>query len=825
MFKNYAIVAIRSLLNSKLYSAINIFGLAIGMMVCILISLFVRNEMSFDIFWTDAEKIYRLHTTFQAPGREPSVSVQAPGPTKSLLKHYFADEISHSTRFTEMRSVVSYGGEVFEEPIHWTDPDTAEIFSLQMIAGDLALALNDKASLAISERFARRHFGEADALGKVLTISVRQIKRDYRVAAVFKDLPHNSVLAFDVLAKIDEADFPGRFDGWTSVSGPLFFKLRDGVSIASVSSRLVDFVNANVNTADSGFAGSAASDLIQYEAMALKDLHLNAAGWGEMKASGDKMAVTIMVAIAALILLIAGFNFTNLSVARSIKRAREVALRKVVGARRSQLVAQFMGESILMALIALLFGLVFVDIALPSYSDFLGRDLALNYDAELVAAAFGLALAVGVIGGAYPALVLSGYLPGKILKANNSAEPNGSTRLRHLLVILQFTISITLIVSTIVVYGQLSLVAHTDRGFNQDNLMVLEGTRNQGVRNLQQALKGQVLALPEVVSATYSWRVPGRGGGSTTIELPGTTGVAAVGVNVVGRGYDFLDTYEIALVAGRNYDRAFKTDGIPSAAGAKAGDVLQGTVVINERAAARFGYGTPDAALGKTIRMTVGNRPEGPVKADLSIIGVASDVHFYSLRDEIQPEVHELVKDGAPYLSVRYLGDPAAVREQLKKIWQELAPTVPFIVTYADDLLANDFAAEKSFSTIMTVFALLAVLVACLGLYGLASFSAERRIKEIGIRKVMGASVIDIVRLLIWQFSQPVLLANLIAWPLATWLMLEWLEGFAYRLETWVIFPLCIVSGMMALILAWGTVGGHAAKVARSNPINALRDA
>jgi putative ABC transport system permease protein len=821
MLKNYLITAWRHISKNRLFSAINIFGLAVGMMSCILIALFVRDEMSFDTFWTDADQIYRLHTTFLAPSREPSISVQAPGPAKSLLKQYFSNEISHSTRFTEMSSVVTYGDEVSVEAIHWTDPDTAEIFSLQTIAGDLALALNGKSSLAISERFASRYFGDADALGKVLTVSVRKIRRDYRVAAVFKDLPRNSVLAFEVLAKIDETDFPGRFDGWTSASGSLFFKLKDGTSIAGVTSRLDDFINANVDKGSN--TGLAASDLIQFDAMALKDLHLNAVGWGEMKAPGDKAMVMIVSAIAAVILLIAGINFTNLSVALSTRRAREVALRKVAGARQGQLFFQFMGESVMMACVALLLGLVLVDIALPYYNEFLGRDLALNYDLGLLAAAVGLAFTVGLIGGAYPALVVSRYLPGKILKTNTSAEISGSVQLRHLLVVLQFTISITLIVSTVVVYGQLSLMAHTDRGFNQDNLLILEGTRSQGVRDLQSALKEQVLVLPEVLSASYSWRVPGRGGGTSIVELPGAANAGAVGVNVIGLGYDFLDTYEIALVAGRNYSRAYQADGIPSAAGASAGDVLQGTVVVNEQAIARFGYGTPNEAVGKIVRMTVGNTPEGPIKADLRIIGVARDVHFYSLRDEIQPELHQLVKGGAPYLTVRYLGDPVAVTAQLKAVWRQLAPTVPFAVTHAEDLLADDFITLKSFRTVMAAFASLAALVACLGLYGLASFSTSRRIKEIGLRKILGASVVDIVRLLIWQFSKPVLLANLIAWPLATWLMLRWLEGFSYRLDAWILLPLCLASGAIALVVAWLTVGGNAAVAARANPIKALR--
>ena len=820
MFRNYIAVALRNLINHKLYSAINIIGLAVGISACLLIALFVRDELSYDGFWADSDRIYRLHTSFQAPGRAPSVSVQAPGPVAAQLKEYFGGEIKYSTRFTEMDAVIEIDGAAYNQGIHWTDPDTAKIFPLELVAGDLAGALADKASLAVSEEFARRHFGDAAALDRTLTATTRGIAREFRIAAIFKNLPQNSVLAFDVLARIDERDFPGRFDGWTSVAGQLFFKLGAGASIADVSAQFDDFTNRHADLGDAAIEGAQPADVLQFSPMLLKDLHLNAAGWGEMKAPGDKTTVAIVAAIASLILLIAGINFANLSVARSIMRAREVALRKVAGARRSQLMVQFLGESVLIALIALLLGLVLVDIVLPLYSDFLGRDLVAQYDLMAAFSATVAALAVGLLGGVYPAIVLSGYLPSKILKANRSVEATGAASLRHILVIMQFTISAVLIIATIVVYGQLSLVGRADRGFEPKGLLVLQGTRASAMRDQQAVLRNQILALPGVESAAFSWRVPGRGGGSTNVEL---SGGGSVGVDMLGRGFDFLEAYGIELVAGRDFSPAYVADGIPVVTGSQRAGALVGTVVVNETAARRFGFKEPEKAVGATISMRVKNAVAAPLKASLTIVGVAKDAHFYSLKGEIQPQVHDLVTGGAPYLSVRVTGDKAVVSAQIKEIWQRLAPAIPFSLVPAEQLLASDFAAEKSFGVLMTVFALLAVFVACLGLYGLASFSTERRIKEIGIRKILGAGIAEIVRLLVWQFSKPVIIANMISWPLAIWLMLGWLEAFAYRLDGWILVPACLVSGLLALVVAWVTVGGNAAKVARANPIKALR--
>lgn len=821
MLINYFIVALRNIARNKLFTLINITGLAIGMTACLMISLFVIDELSFDKFWSERDRVYRLHTSFYTPGRDPSLTVQAPGPMKHLVDRHLGSLASESARIVGMETIVSTGDQLANETIHWVDPGFARIFDLDVVAGSLSDTLADKSSLAVSEAFAFRQFGETDVIGNTLTLSVRDLKRDYRIGAVFRDLPRNTVFAFETLISIHEEDFPGRFDGWTSVGGQLFVKLAENVRLSDLAVRMPAVLDQFVPLQSTGYEGLKASDLIQFQPMALPELYLNADGWGEMKATGDAETVIIMALLALAVLVIAGINFSNLSAARSSTRAREVAVRKVAGAKTGQLVFQFLGESVLLSLMALTVALTLVEILLPFYEEFVARDLSVHHTVQLAMFAFLVTVVVGILGGFYPALILSRFRPGKILKNNQSSNATGTTKLRNLLVVFQFSVSITLIVATVVIYSQLALTARVDRGFNPENLVILSGTRRSEVRFQQKALKDQLVALPGVVDAAYSWRVPGRGGGTAVVHLPGASAEAAVNVNIVGRGYDFLETYQTKLVAGRNYNPLFANDGIPSAD--DSGAPFVGTIVVNESAVRRFGFSTPEAAIGKTVQMVVGKNTEGPVKADLEIIGVSQDMHFYSLRDAVAPEVHELVKEGAPYLSLRHAGDIDSLLPNIERVWKQVAPGVPFEIIYADELLEAGVGNIERFGNLMAGFSLLAIVVACLGLYGLASVSAEYRVKEIAVRKILGASVSEIVRLLVWQFSRPVIMANLVSWPAATWMMLSWLQGFAYRIDEWLLVPLCLSCGLLALLIAWLTTGGSALWAARLKPVLSLR--
>lgn len=830
MFRNYFQTTFRNILANKVYAFINIFGLAIGLAACVLIMLFVRDEFSYDTQWQNAESIYQVNTTFSFPGSAPVTSARVTGRAKENLSLYFPEEIAAVARINRMRTIVGHDGDVFAETIHWTDPELLDVFNFDVVAGDLTLALSDNASIALSQSMAKKYFGDDNPVGQTLELSLYEIKRDYRIAAVFNDLPQNTTLEFQALVMIDETDFEGyawEFQDWYSANGWTYIKLQRGVGADYLNGQMKRFVNDNIEVPAyvTTEKGASASDFWNFSVQKITEIQLEAKARGLMKPAGDIVKVMTFITIAGLILLVACINFINLSTAKATKRAREVALRKVLGARRAQLVMQYLGESILLVLVSLMLGLVMVELTLPTFAGFLGKELMLDYtDAALWQTLAALVLGVGTLAGIYPALVITGSKPAHVLKANKSAETTGSVSLRQALVVFQFAISIGLIVATGVIYGQMHYSTNMDIGYNKNNLLSVLNIDRDSAADIKETLRDEVARMPEVTSVSLSgFRPVGNFGVNRSVKI---SNEASDGISLANQlvDHDFFNTFQIPLLAGRTYDRAHSADGLPSAEGAKPGDLLQGTVVLNKAAIAKIGYGTPDQAIGKVVRVAVGRLEGDTIYADLEIIGVVADMLFHQLRTEKRAEGYYLEQDGyRGSLVARFEGDPTALVQRIGTLWKSLAPTLPFQYEFVDDLVADSFTLERHLAALLGTFAGLAIAIACLGLFGLASFTAERRIKEIGIRKVLGATVRDIVQLLVWQFSKPVLLANLIAWPIATWSMMRWLETFPYRMDFWYLLPLCLIASFTTLAVAWATVGGNAAKVARTNPIKALR--
>ena len=826
MFQNYIKVALRNLIRNRLYSAINIIGLATGFAACILIMLFVRYELSYDKFWANADSIARVNTTILLPGRAPYISVSASVPMKEVVEAYFPDEVLRATRFIPMHPIVTLNGEAFAEDMHWTDPETAEMFDLTVLQGDIKATLQDKTSLAVSETFAKKYFGDSDPIGQVVHIKLAELDRDYRIGAVFQNLPDNTSLELNALAKFDLTDFPvtkAYYDTWGNVGEHLVYvQLKSPDMVKSINQRLPDLIDTHVVGLDSLKSGpdGKISDFYIQTLQPLTDIHLNSSGIGDMKPAGNMGTVRILVAIAGLVLLIACINFVNLVTAKSTQRAREVALRKVLGATRAQLITQFLGETIILALIGLLFGLMFVELSLPVFNDFLNTKLFFAYnDGLTLLALIGLVILTGFIAGIYPALVLSGFLPVHVLKANKSAEAQSSPVLRNMLVIFQFTISIALIVATATVYAQTWYATHKDPGYNKDNVVVLNNVNNDAIASRKEALKQTILKSPGVTSAAFTDYSPidvHERLGPFMVEGAASQTVL---ISTQSVDYDFLDTYQIPLVAGRFYSRDFSTDGMPDA----ASDEAVGSVVINVESVKKLGFATPQAAVGKYVLGPIGANEAGVIFGKLEIIGVTPDIYFQSPKKPIRAEVYFLSPKRYNTLSIKYDGNARAIVETLEEVWKSFTNQVPFQYEFVDDSIATEFQQEQDMSIILAAFSVITVVIACLGLYGLAAFTAERRTKEIGIRKVLGAGVFDIVRLLVWQFSKPVLFANLIAWPIVVWAMIRWLEAFPYRLDTWLLLLFCLVAGLISLLIAWATVSAHAAKVAHTNPIKALR--
>ena len=824
MFRNYMKIAIRNLIRNKLYSAINTVGLATGFAACILIMLYVRHELSYDRFWEKAEHIGRINTTVLLPGRAPYEAASASSPMKEIVESYFPGKVVRATRFIPVHPVINRAGQAFTEDIHLTDPETAQMFDLTVLRGDLQATLQDKASLAISETMAEKYFGDTDPIGQVLHIKLSEIDRDYRIGAVFMDLPDNTSLALNGLAKFDLADFPRTrdlYDTWGNLGEhQLYIEVSGPDDFAAIGDRLPDLVNAHVTGLDSLKSGPDAkvSDFYIQTIQPITDIHLHPGGIGEMKPAGDMDAVRILVGIALAVLLIACINFINLVTAKSTQRAREVVLRKVLGAHRSQLVTQFAGETILLASLGLLFGLLFVEMSLPAFNRFLNLELALSYrDGTTLLLIAGLLLATGLIAGVYPALIVSGFKPALLLRANRSSEGSRSRLLRSTLVVLQFTISTALIVATATVYMQTWFATNKDPGYSKDNVLVLNNTGNEKIAGSREALKQAVLKVPGVRAAGYTDYSPiDIHERLNPFQLVGAKSDQTVLISTQSVDHDYLATYKIPMLAGRFYSRDFTSDGIPA-------EGATGTVVMNKTSAHKLGFTSPQDAIGQRVTTITGVDAGKPVYGELKIIGITPDFYFQSPKRAIRAEVYLLAPARYNTLAVKYDGEAQAVVSRIEAVWRSFSREVPFQYEFVEDTIAAEFERETTISKVLATFSAITVIIACLGLYGLAAFTAERRTREIGIRKVMGARVLDIVRLLVWQFSKPVLVANMIAWPLAVWVMARWLETFPYRIETWFVWIFCFGAGALSLAIAWATVCIQSIKVARTNPIRALR--
>ncbi len=832
---HYTRISWGHLVRHKLFSGINILGLALGMAATILILLFVKDELSYDKFWSQADRIYRIHTVFSIPGREPILSVQSPAPLIRVLEKTFP-QIEKTARVWPQEPVFRQGADNFVEPIAFVDPSFIDIFDLNVVAGNLEAAMNESQSIVLNRTLAKKYFSSANPVGRVLTMTLQGQTDDYKVAAIIEDIPYNSQVNVAAFAVIDENRWRdiGVFDNWFAARTQLYFTLKQGTlknselqgerGIMDIRQRLKDIVDREFPKAPIGGPDAKASDFIQLSAMSVKDLHLKSVGFGAMRARGSLDRVVVFSVIAGLILLIATINFMNLSTARSSLRAKEVSMRKVLGARRTQLVAQFLGESVLISLIAFVMALALVELLLSPYNHLLSKTLALSYLSTDLLMLLGIAILVGLAGGLYPAFVLSGFRPALVLKANKSTEISASVRLRAVLVILQFSVSIGLFVCTAVVYDQMRYIQNMDLGYNKENLLMLGNIGQEAAKHKQEMILDELRNHAQILSITRSSETPDTRHRSNILVR--TNDIAATDpiiIKPIFVGYDFFETYRIPVVAGRTYDRA-RSDEPPGLEEVRAGTTKTGKAVINQAAVNKLGFSSSEDAIGKLLFRRV-NLPPDETEMVLEIIGVVHDAHFESLHSSIVPEIYPLRRDAEEFnsFSLRYTGDPHKLLNDIKALWQREIPTVPFSYRFVDELAASGYGAEAGQAKIFALFSFLAIVVACLGLYGLASFSAERRTREIGIRKVMGAGVVDVVKLLLWQFSKPVVVSNILAWPIAFYSMSVWLERFAYHVSKMDILLFCGIAGMVALLIAWSTVSTISCRIAREKPVRALR--
>ena len=809
MFRNYFTVALRHLNRQKGYSLINVTSLALGIACCLLIVLFIRDELSYDRFHDKADRIYRV-TAEHRQGNQVSRNADVLIPIAKFIRADFP-EVEDMVRFVPPGNawMVKYGDKGFyERDFYLADSSVFNVFNVPLITGNPRTALDGNDKIVLSETIARKYFGDENPIGKILDA---EGSFHLVVTGVMEDLPSNSHLGFDILAsfRIQEAytEVPLDEFGWRASYSYLL--LREGTDPAELEAKLPAFVDKYL-----GDRYRNEEESLTLRLQPLTDIHLHSHLEREITPNSDIAYVYLFTAIAVFIIVIACINFMNLATARSAGRAREIGLRKVFGAGRGQVMRQFISESMIMSGLAVCVALVLAMVSLPWFNLLTGKSMAL--DADTIWFALGAVVVIGVVvgfaAGSYPALHLSGLAPIQTLKGSLGTGTSNAG-MRRILVVGQFAISIALIICTGVVFNQVEYIRAKNMGLNTDQLVAVPLTFVP-VMETSPVFKARIMESPYVQKATLAYILPGHKNAviPLAVSRPEDSFASKYDMHAAWTDEDYIDLFGIELVAGRYFDRAFPGDWTGT-----------GAVVMNEAAAERLGFDPAEAAVGETIlwlhERRLGYEEDRQVPRE--VVGVMKDFHFRSLHEPIEPLMLFPDREGGHAMIKIDSGNLMEAIAFIEETWNEVNPDFAFEYFFVEDTFARLYEAEQRFGRIFVSFAALAVVIACLGLFGLSSFTAERRTKEIGVRKVLGATIPNLFGMLSSEFVRLVIVANVLAWPVAYAAMNNWLGGFAYRVELgWTTF---ILAGVLAMAIALLTVGFQAVRAATANPVESLR--
>jgi putative ABC transport system permease protein len=787
MIKNYLLVAFRNLWRHRGFSAINILGLTVGRTAFYLIFLYVRFELTYDHFHTKADRIFRIVADIKTPTETRKVD----GPAWAVGPHLPGEfpEVEAAVRISPNDLLVRRGDVHFQETNSlFADSNFFTMFDFPLKYGDPKTALKEPYSIVLSETAAKKYFGDVNPVGEHVLLTI--LGWNAVITGVMRDLPENTMIQGDMIVSmttISQKVDSTRDNDWQNYGLKTYVMLRPGTDYKRFQSRLPAFLEKL-----DGREMRESQDFPTLLLEPVKDIHMYSTR--DDNKTGNIGKIYILSAIALFILLIACFNFVNLTTARSTERAKEVGIRKVIGAKRNQLARQFIGESVILCLIAWILTLALSTLLLPMFNSLSGKTLHPGYFLELL----GLAMAIGLLAGIYPALVLSSYRPVAVLKGRFTTGSKG-TLLRKALVVAQFTISITLMIGTIVVYAQMTFMRKADLGYNKDQKIIID---TEGDPN-RDAFRNSLTGLPHIRSVTMSGLIPGKEQFPQALSrIQNVRGeMQSSNLDVFFVDFDFIPEYQMKMLAGRAFNKTYGTDTTQA-------------MIVNESALKLFGYTRPDQILGQKFDQW---GRQG------TIIGVVKDFHLHSLQEAIQPMTMRIEPQGCYLVTVNV--DAGAnipgILKAIESAWHAAFPVRPFSYYFLDEFFDRQYRNDERFGNIFLDFAVLAILISCMGLLGLASYSTLQRRREIGIRKVLGASTRAIVQLLTTDFVRLVALSFVLATPLAAYFMHHWLEGFAYRTSlTWWMF---IIAGLTALIIAMLTVCYQALKAAIANPVKSLR--
>jgi putative ABC transport system permease protein len=802
MLKNLLVVSLRSIRKDKAYSFLNILGLTIGITCSLFLIMYILDELSFDRYHKNANSIYRIVSNIKEPDNAFTWAVAQEPMAVELRDNY--PEVINAVRFNGTgKTLYKHGDKEFNETdFYTTDSTVFDMFSYAFIAGNQRTALDNPFSIVLTKKIAEKYFNEVTAaLGQSLqTVNNEGKTEDFKVTGIIEDVPLNSHFRFDAL--ISSNTYPTRQVNWGGFGVFTYIQLPEGYDLAKMYKSLEKIVKEKVNPIFEQYGIS-----VKYELQKITDIHLYSKIQDEAEAGGDISYIYIFTAVAAFMLIIACINYMNLATARSTNRSKEVGLRKVMGSSRGKLVLQFVTESIVIASVSLVLSFILIYLLLPAFNTLANKQLPYSYILRLpvLVSLLGMILFIGIVGGSYPAFYLSSFNPVQVLKGK-IASKGGNALFRKGLVVLQFGISIFMLISTLVVFDQLQYMRTKDLGFKKERVVRLNLTERE-MRKRADVIVNSLKQNSEVVAVGMANASPGEGIGKNLLKVEENDGkFSDRGIDLYTADFDFVKTMGMTIVTGRDFSRDIISD-------------TTSAVLVNEAMVARMGWKEP---LGKKFRFQTGD-PKNPTQ-DKQVVGVVKDYHQNSLYDAIEPLLIIFDKRNN-YVFVRTdQGDPKQTLAAIEKTWKQVFPSFPFEYVFLDQDFNSQYKADEKRSQIFTVFSGLTIFIACLGLLGLAAFSTQQRSKEIGIRKVIGAQVQSLFYLVSKEFFLLVTIGIVLAFPVAWYFTNSWLSNFAYRIELMAEWPTFIASAFLALVITLLTVGFHVIKAATANPVKTLRD-
>jgi putative ABC transport system permease protein len=806
MFKNFLLITVRNLLRDKIFLILNLLGLSIGIAGSILIMLYVRHELSYDKFHHNAGGIYRVNTRARLEGKDLSVSVSAPPQARVFKEEY--PEIIDATRFYFPEELkITYNQVTYhEKKFFYADPNFLEMFNFPLLKGDPKTALQNPNSVIVTEETALKLFGKEDPIGKNIIFDNNQV---LQVTGVARNVPDNTHFRFDYLASLNTLDF-SKSEIWLILNVETYIRLPEEYPADSLEAKLVMLMDKYVIPQVQQFLRikvanykefEASGNKYQYVLQPLSEMHLDSEFRLGYEQGTNKVYVYFFSIVAVFLLFIACINFMNLSTAKYSYRSKEVGIKKVVGSSRRQLIRQFLSESMIITVLAVVIALTMVELLLPSFGRFTGKYLEIGYlnNWYAIPSLVVLTLIIGIISGSYPAFYLSSFKPAEIIQSKIN---NGSARiqLRSVLVVVQFTITIILLISTFIVSSQNRFLRNKRLGFNKENILVVRNTGDLGEQS--ESFRQQILKIPGVKNASRSWTIPGEGFGVSALQIQGDSLMKLYSFEMVNGDYDFINTLDIKVTEGRAFSREYTTD--------------NQSILINEKAVTSLGLKQPIGT-----RLLAPNNQGG--QDVLEIIGVFEDVNYKTLHQKIEPMLIGLNMENSQQYTIIKLGNENVehTMKQIEETWNSFIREQAIEYFFLDENFDNLYRAEIKAGRIFTVFSIMSIFVTCLGLLGLSAFTALKRTKEIGIRKVHGAPVQVILRLLSRETIILITISSIIAWPVVYYIMYKWLQNFAYRtgISLWIF----VASSGIGLVIALIVVLYQSLRAARMNPVEALK--